>query len=75
MPTRADVFKTILTEVTGKPKSDISDLLAEFRKTFPGKDKLDDEIPQQEYDRLLTKLRSEKPGILNWLIAGGLHKP
>jgi hypothetical protein len=75
MPTNADVFTTILSEVTGRPKTDVSDLLKAFRENNTASDKFDAEISQTQYDSLLAQLRTEKSGILNWLIGKGLHKP
>jgi hypothetical protein len=46
MPTNADVFSTILSEVTGKPLKDISELLKLFRQKYPGGDSFDRQITQ-----------------------------
>lgn len=68
--TRSDIFIQILSEVSGKPKDQVSDLLVAFRKTFPGKDRFDDELPDQEAQQLLAGLRKEKEGIRAWLNSG-----
>ena len=69
MYTNRDVFETIISEVTGKPKKDISDLMIDFARQFPS-DKLDSQITASEYETLLAQLRPESAGILNWLIEG-----
>ena len=73
MPTNADVFSTILSEVTGKPLKDISELLKLFRQKYSGGDSFDQQITQQQFDTLLAELREEKSGIFNWLLQEGLY--
>lgn len=68
--TKADVFVQILSEVSGKPKELVGDLLTAFRKTFPGQDRFDDELPDAEASQLLAGLRKEKEGIRAWLNSG-----
>ena len=67
---RGDVFTQILSEVTGKPKESLADLLEAFKATIPGQHKFDEEIPDTEAKELLENLRKEKSGILSWLVRG-----
>lgn len=67
--TKEDVFITIISEVSGKPESFVSEMLDNFRAANPG-GKWDDEIPEPEAEKLLNDLRAEGPGILNWLMEG-----
>ena len=65
-----DIFCQILSEVTGYSKDQVALMLEVFRRQHPGSDRFDDEIPEQEAQELLSDLRKEKPGIMNWLIKG-----
>ena len=68
--TNRDVFFQILSEVTGYPKDQVAAILKVFFEKHPAPN-FDDEIPEQEAQMLLSKLRKEKSGIRNWLIQGG----
>lgn len=68
---RADIFKLILSEASGKPLEDVEEMFAIFTKTHPLPG-LDVEISDQEAHQLLNELRKELPGIYNWLVQGGL---
>lgn len=70
--TREEIFIKILSEVSGKPKQEIAELLSNFRKANPG-GKWDDVIPDNEAEKLLNDLRSEAPGILAWLVKGAME--
>lgn len=67
--TYQEIFIQIISEVSGKPKKELSELLASIRKLHPG-GKWDVEIPDSESKELLNKLRGEAPGILRWLAEG-----
>jgi len=67
---RGDVFIQILSEVSGKPKASVSELLEFFKSTIPGQHKFDEEIPDDEAAALLNGLRQEKEGIKAWLMTG-----
>lgn len=68
--TRGDVFIQILSEVSGKPKESVFELLEFFKSTIPGQHKFDEELPDGEAEALLTGLRQEKEGIKAWLMTG-----
>ena len=70
--TYQEIFIQIISEVSGKPKQELSELLNNIRKIHPG-GKWDIEIPDSESKELLTKLRGEAPGILRWLAEGALE--
>jgi hypothetical protein len=64
--TNRDVMIQILTEVSGKSKEYVTEVVSivPYRKSF------DSELPNDEANELLEKLRREKAGIMNWLIEG-----
>jgi len=66
---RADIFIQILSEVSGRPKHEIAELLSAIRQANPG-GKWDEEIPENELEQLVNELRGEAPGIMDWLIKG-----
>ena len=70
--TYSEIFIQIISEVSGKPKQEITDLLSTFRKAHPG-GKWDNIIPDKDAEKLLTELRAEAPGILRWLIEGAME--
>lgn len=71
--TRADIFIQILSEVSGKPKEEISTLLEVFNAAFPGPNKFDEELTDDAAQKLLEGLRKEKDGIRQWLMEGYLQ--
>ncbi len=68
--THEDVLVQILSEVTGKPKNEISDLMTVFKDRFPTGHKFNEELPDEKAEKLLNDLRKEKAGILKWLVEG-----
>jgi hypothetical protein len=70
--TRKEIFIQILSEVSGKSKQEIAELLSTFRKANPGGE-WDEVIPDNEAEKLLNDLRGEAPGILAWLIKGAME--
>jgi hypothetical protein len=64
-----DVFIQVLSEESGKPKKEISDLFIAIRSTQP-KGKWDNVLSQEESENLLNSLRKVSPGILMWLYEG-----
>ena len=69
--TNREIFVQILHEVTNQPKSEIGDLVEQCKKLF-GAANWETELTENEAQELLSKLRSEKAGILAWLVKGGL---
>lgn len=64
--THADIFCKLLSETTGKPESFFRSILAALPAANRGRlDDLADDAPA-----LLEQLRSEKAGILRWLVEG-----
>lgn len=71
--TNLDVMTTILSEVTGRPAQQWraairASVVASGRDI--GDTELLTELPQDEADGLLRKLRRERSGVLNWLLQG-----
>jgi hypothetical protein len=64
--THADVYCRILAETTGRPEQTFRAVLAKIPRGRRGR--LDEQCPNAP--SLLTELRAEKSGILNWLIEG-----
>jgi hypothetical protein len=71
--TNADIFITILAEVTGRPRSTFEPVLDVARLASPDH-KLDVELEPDEAERLLMALRAEKSGILNWILARSMQR-
>ena len=70
--TKAEIFIQTLSEVSGRPKDEIAEMLKAMRKARPG-GKWDDEVPPAEAEKLVNDLRAEVPGILAWLVRGGIE--
>ena len=68
--TRADIFSQILSEASGKPKTEIADMLEDFRIRMGDRDKFDEQVSEAEAQKLLAALRGELPGIRAWLAQG-----
>jgi hypothetical protein len=69
--TRAEIFVELLSEVTGKPKEEVADVLPQARNILPA-GKWDEEIPPDESERLLNYLRPKGPAILELLTQKGI---
>ncbi len=71
--TNRDIFVQILHEASGKPSDFVSDMAESFFASLPpGSTKIDDEISDTTASELLASLRTQLPGIRQWLIEGGL---
>lgn len=66
--TNADVMVQILSEASGKPKSEFAAMLACFPPEKRGQ--LDKELTDDEAKRLIESLRQEQSGILAWMVKG-----
>lgn len=69
--TREDIFIQIISEVSGKTKQEIKELLNISNEAHPG-DKWNEQIPDKEAEELIVKLRNEGSGILAWLVRGAM---
>jgi hypothetical protein len=67
--TYGEIMTTILSEVTGRPRSTFEPALKAARAMSPDH-RLNMELSPDEAQKLLADLRKEKAGILNWLIEG-----
>ena len=67
--TNADVMVTILSEVTGRSVSDVG-AVVRTAQLLSGADGFDTELSDGDAAALLSKLRAERSGILNWILAG-----
>lgn len=69
--TNKDVIVQVLHEVTGKPEKLTIDVLHDFASAHPGSQSgFDRSMSDAEAEQLLSELRKEKSGILNWLLQG-----
>lgn len=69
--TNADIIALILSEASGKSLELTKPLIGEMAKAFGSRTKLNDEVPEDEAQKLLAGLRQELPGIKAWLEEGG----
>lgn len=70
--TNFDIFAKIISEASGKPLEEVRQMSDVILKMVGSSQKMYVVVPDSEAERLLTQLRSELPGIRNWLIQGGL---
>lgn len=69
--THREIMTIVLSEVTGKPKEVVREMFESMIKVRPERRAtLDEQVPEAEAQELLTNLRAEKAGILNWLLDG-----
>ena len=69
--THREIMTIVLSEVTGKPKEVVREMFESMIEVRPEmRATLDEQMPEAEAQELLTKLRGEKAGILNWLLEG-----
>ncbi|WP_321367995.1 hypothetical protein [uncultured Desulfuromusa sp.] len=69
--TKAEIFIQTISEVSGRSKDEISKMLEPIRQAAPGG--WDKEVPAAEAEKLLNSFRAEAPGILAWLVRGGME--
>ena len=70
--TRGDIYIKIVSEVTGQSEAYVAEHMSVFRAIMPGDDRYDESLPDNEAQELLTELRKEKSGILQWFKQGQL---
>jgi hypothetical protein len=69
--THREIMIVVFSEVTGKPKDFVREMFETMIEVRPEmRATLDEQMPEAEAQELLTKLRAEKAGILNWLLEG-----
>ncbi|BDD88732.1 hypothetical protein [Desulfofustis limnaeus] len=68
--TNRDIFIQILHEVSGEEKAKLNGLLDMIKHRLPPGHKLDEELTDEKANQLLSDLRKEKLGILQWLHEG-----
>jgi Mg/Co/Ni transporter MgtE len=66
--TFGEILAQVLSEVTGRPKEKIIEIVKAIEKTFPGKQRLEEEVPDDKVELLLNELRKEKPAIIAQLM-------
>ena len=71
--TYEDVLTQILHEVSGKPVSEIKDLIKTIRDKSHGNHQLDKELSGPDAEKLIAQLRNEKAGILQWMIRSAIE--
>ncbi len=67
--TNRDIYCIILSEASGKPRSEV-EALVEAMTGIAGRGNLDVELPDAKAQTLLADLRKELPGIRLWLEQG-----
>ncbi len=70
--TFGDIMAQIISEITGRPKEEINEIVKTIEKAFPGKQRLEEEVPDDKVDLLLNELRKEKPAIMAQLMEYGM---
>ena len=71
--TNQEILAKILHEATGLSSKDIESMLFTCRAMYPDSiPKLDQDLSEQEAEKLLQNLRSEQAGILAWLVRGAV---
>lgn len=72
--TYGDILAQVVSEVTGKPKNKIVEIVKTIVKAFPGQQRLEQEIPADKVEPLLNELRKEKAAILAQLMEYGMQR-
>lgn len=72
--TFGEILAQIISEITGRPKDKIMEIVVGIEKAFPNKERLSEVVPDDKVELLLNELRKEKPAILAQLIEYGLLK-
>ncbi len=62
--TFGEILAQVISEATGRPKEKIIEIVNAIEKAFPGKQRLEEEVPDDKVELLLNELRKEKPAIL-----------
>lgn len=70
--TFGEILAQIISEITGKPKSKVIEIVEGIEKAFPNKQRLSEVVPDDKVELLLNELRKEKPAIIAQLIEYGI---
>jgi hypothetical protein len=70
--TYGEILAQIISEITGKPKEQINEIVRSVERAFPDRQRLQEVVPEDKVELLLNELRKEKPAILAQLIEYGL---
>jgi phage/plasmid-associated DNA primase len=66
-----DIFIQILRETTGKPPREVRKIVEAIKLREPElRVGFEKHVSDKKARKILSDLRREKPGILNWLLAG-----
>ncbi len=66
--TYGEILAQIISEITGRPKGKIIEIVKAIENVFPDKQRLTQEIPEDKVDQVLQELRKEKPAIIAQLM-------
>jgi hypothetical protein len=70
--TFGEILAQIISEITGKPKGKIVEIVKAIEAAYPNKQRLSEEVPDDKVEQLLTELRKEKPEIIAQLMEHGM---
>jgi hypothetical protein len=70
--TYGEILAQIISEITGKPKEKINEIVRTVERSFPDRQRLQEVVPEDKVELLLNELRKEKPAILAQLFEYGL---
>lgn len=67
--TRAKAISKAFSEVSGEPVEFFMNLI-ELAKQRPGGHKFDEQLTDEEAEKILTVARNDQAGVWNWLLQG-----
>lgn len=70
--TNKDILLRIIAEATGKSLADIEHIADKLHPGLSSMGKLDQQLSDEDANKLLAKLRQDLPGIRRWLQEGRL---
>jgi hypothetical protein len=70
--TNFDIFAQIISEASGKPLEEVKQMTDVIFKMAGSSGNMYEKVPDDKAQELLTKLRTELPGVQRWLVEGGL---
>jgi hypothetical protein len=72
--TYGEVLAQIVSEITGRPKESIMEIVTSIMDVFPHRQKLEQEIPEDKVELLLEELRKEKQTIAAQLLEYAMER-